>query len=373
MNYNRKILSIPILAVLTAGILLYGCGGTEANSRDALIDSIETCPDRAAEFVAHYTCLGEVLGDVLDREGGAAGISAMHELVSKYPLMASACHQASHYAGRNIKNLATIESILRDDDGTCDFGLTHGMVEGLADIEGDTEFSDSISAVCQVVPDGVRRYNCAHGIGHALALRTKGDVRELMGMCNDLNTKDQTGCVTAAAMAYTSNAASFADDVAIQMPRVSNEELTKMCTELDGEARSSCWQMVASMLDTEGVEDLEYWGGIACEVAARSEMGERCGNGYGQAMYFKMEKADDLDAASIEANFTGAIEKCPKGASYIPCVVGVSGAAAGFWGAERDNFEGYPDLCGRLDTEAREACLVPEEQWRDNLTQLDRG
>lgn len=343
-----------------------------SRSDGVLIEAAATCPDRETVFVEHYECLGDVLVSVIDADGAGQGVAVMHALVLDDPLMASACHQAAHHAGRQSRNVVAVQSILEVEDGTCDFGLTHGAMESLSDIEDDVVFDETITSICDASGEGVRRYNCAHGIGHALALRELRTLDGLIRRCATLQAADQDGCVTASVMVYQSNKSSFSEDVAVEMPRIANEDLPTVCESVNGDAERSCWQMLASMLDWGDRGGVVEQITLICERAGERGYRDECSSGYGQGVYFRLENAGDLDPAVIERNFIEAVDQCPSGSMYEQCIAGVSGGVASFWSAERDNFDKYPDLCGRLDLSLRKSCLVPEQLWRDTLSGLGR-
>jgi hypothetical protein len=75
----------------------------------------------------------------------------------------------------------------------------------------------------------------------------------------------------------------------------------------------------------------------------------------------------------MERVFDIATDKCALPGLEVECVVGASGAAASFWSAERDSFDNYPNLCDKYKEPIKSACLVPEQQWRDNLASLNKG
>lgn len=338
----------------------------------SLIEASSTCPDRKTMYVEHYTCLGETLLDTLSTNGPDAAFRSMHLLLKEDPIAATACHQAAHFAGRSVTDFENIKNIILFEDGTCDFGIIHGMIEGLVRTPTDKEFYDQLASVCTVAKPGIIRYNCAHGIGHALAIRTEGDIKQLMITCSNLQEEDQEGCTTAAAMAYTTEEASLSDDVVIDMPRLSDDELSDLCKSAKSAAAPICWQMISGMY--EGDESsFQSWAASACSKAATVGSGDRCANGYGQALYFREGSSGDLSPDNMERVFDIATDKCALPGLEVECVVGASGAAASFWSAERDSFDNYPNLCDKYKEPIKSACLVPEQQWRDNLASLNKG
>jgi hypothetical protein len=349
-----------------------GCGvgdGQEGSDVGTLITASSQCPDRSAAYVEHYTCLGESIVAVIEDRGAAAGVGEMLRLVEADPMATTACHQAAHYAGRQYQSVKDIIELLEVEDGTCDFGLTHGAVEGLHRLQDDAEFYDAADQICASVPAGVVQYNCAHGLGHAIAIRDKGEIAKLMHSCGQLKEAYQTGCVTALAMAYTSEKASFADDVAVEIPPIADLDLAGLCESVSGEAANTCWQQIGGMYRGD-LQNFSDWGNVTCARAVEAGYGNRCANGYGQALYFQQTNAGNLEADSIRGNFEAATKNCLTGEILIDCIVGVSGAAASYWSAERSNFDGYPDLCGGFEEPIRSACLGPENQWRENEASL---
>lgn len=335
-----------------------------------IAEAAETCPARSAQYVEHTACLGGIILNLIEERGAKDAVTAVHSYLASDPSAISACHSATHVSGRQMREPDAIRDLISADDGSCNFGLTHGALEGFAQHVDEEVFLRLAPMMCTNARAGILRYNCAHGIGHAFALRYGGTLPELLGRCSTLDVEDHEGCVTAMSMAYTNDNASLAEDVRIEVPRVEDSALGTVCAGLGGVVEATCWQMVPNWYSDIPIDQLAVLTRDACMRA--EEYGAKCANGLGQALFFRSDPPPDVDADSIERAAIGALPWC-TGALRVECVAGIIGGAAAWWAETHDDFSEYPPLCALLEGEDAAACRSVEAFWRDQLNSLSRG
>jgi hypothetical protein len=96
----------------------------------------------------------------------------------------------------------SISKALSNADTLCASGFLHGVLEGGAPLLETAVFAEEIKGVCGSASDEAT-LQCAHGIGHASALRLNSRLRESADVCLGLTSQPQAvQCVLGASMLY---------------------------------------------------------------------------------------------------------------------------------------------------------------------------
>jgi hypothetical protein len=347
--------------------------------RSELLAAARTCPDRRAELVAHTECLGDTLIGVARRDGLGAVLGELSAMANADRNNASVCHGAAHYTGRVLAGADDrLGDVVAVDDGTCDFGLTHGAVEGYAQGVDEARFTSEVGSLCTALADGIRRQNCVHGIGHGITLRYNDPVKGLLARCANLLQVDRGGCVSAIVMAYTNDSRSLSAEVHVSIDRLTPEELSVVCDQADPAVAAACWQLVWELAGgtLDVAADPEMYLAVVgelCEHATTRGYGAECTKGYGQALLFRVEVPDGPEPDQLYEAAAAALSRCPGQAPALTwCVSGVSSGAGAWWAATNDSFDEYRSPCGTLDGESGTTCRREEEFWREQLASLGR-
>jgi hypothetical protein len=113
------------------------------------------------------------------------------------------CHSVAHLAARVIvAREGSISKALSNADTLCASGFLHGVLEGGAPLLETSVFTDEVKGICGPASDEAT-FQCAHGIGHATALRLNSRLRESADVCIGLaNQQQAVQCVLGASMLY---------------------------------------------------------------------------------------------------------------------------------------------------------------------------
>ncbi len=161
------------------------------------------------------------------------------------------CHNVSHTVGRELANRGgDVTALAKTDPGLCAWGLTHGALERKAVLSNDTEWKTIAVDVCDGLKDEAA-IQCAHGLGHANALRSNSNLTYSYDICVELATDLlRSACAEGATMNWTFRlqiAAGAAvptggpvDRSLLGSPQV--PFLGPVCGELEGPLRAGCWR-----------------------------------------------------------------------------------------------------------------------------------
>jgi len=116
------------------------------------------------------------------------------------------CHEVAHLVGQKIlQSTVDVTASLKGSSGACALGYIHGVGEAAArHIPTDDVYRD-LASVCydkKVFLDDRSIVECAHGFGHAIAVRTNVSFAESVAICYEhlVETALEDSCVEAVAM-----------------------------------------------------------------------------------------------------------------------------------------------------------------------------
>jgi hypothetical protein len=192
-------LLVPVVA-LAAFALARSSGGPDPASADLLNPHpaagpfspdgtrVEDCGK--AENVRR--CFEQAFGNVAYREGGKRALALMAKDEATMPDVKAGCHRIAHTIGAATLARAkgNVGSALADGDSTCWSGFYHGLLErALAPARSSAELGTLIATLCDPSQQDwppFTHYQCLHGLGHGLMLRT-GYARDAsLAMCTRL-------------------------------------------------------------------------------------------------------------------------------------------------------------------------------------------
>ena len=355
---------LPVLAVVGGVVGVLVTGSDRSRPAD-LAAAAAQCPTRSDAYLDHVACLGAVILDIAGTGDARGTVGAVRAYIDADPERLSACHDAAHWAARRIGSTTAISALVAADDGSCDFGITHGALEGLADTDDEAAFTATLRTVCGPVPDGILQHNCGHGIGHAIAIRYGGTFPELLQRCAALAERDQEGCVSAVVMTYTTENASLAADVRVDVARVATQDLPSVCDGAAGAVAVACWQAVADLFPREPLDTVFPSMLQACVRADVVGYGFECRTGLGQAVFFRYDPDLGTEAADVLERFAVTVPYCPTDTGRADCLTGLANGAAAWWRSLYPSFDGFPDICAGLDPAGRSACTSVVASWED--------
>jgi hypothetical protein len=211
----------PLLAVLAA-LLLAGCGSSTDDSSSSATPGSSAGASQAAnphpvagDFKpdgttladcvsgdsAFQTCLEQGYGNLAYEEGPKVALARFAAAIASDPAVERGCHRIAHTIGSAAlaRDDGDVGKAFSEGDSTCWSGYYHGILErALKGATEETVLVARIRALCQDVlasEDTFTAYQCVHGLGHGLMIRTGLNLPYSLDMCTRLETPwEQTSC-----------------------------------------------------------------------------------------------------------------------------------------------------------------------------------
>ena len=209
---------LPALALAGAALVLGACG---SGSTDESAPATATTPaaanphpvagdferddttlaDCAAGSPTFSTCLEQAYGNLAFEEGPRAALDRFAAAIASDAAVERGCHRIAHTIGSAALARAggDVGAAFAEGDSTCWSGYYHGILERA--LKGATEESvlvARIRSLCADVlagPDRFVAYQCVHGLGHGLMIRSGLDLPSSLELCTRLATPwEQTSC-----------------------------------------------------------------------------------------------------------------------------------------------------------------------------------
>jgi hypothetical protein len=359
---NRLAASIVVgvgvlLGVVLAVFALWGSStGTENETDGTIAFDVEIDQSGTGK-----DCIGGICTDNLPEKiayeeiGAYLAVLREARAADPNPDTTTVCHRVAHEIGRRGEAARGVAALLDLDDGRCLYGYQHGVLEGWS-------LRSSIDELVAGIPEACRAYeqggtsgglgvneieyalgSCAHGVGHAIALQSVGNVQETVLYCAGVGENLIGGCAGGVYMAYASKNPSQggnADALALTL-----EEVTKLCPSLEGAYQTECWSKLWLMGSRVGITASNV-----AKLCPAAPQHESCGKGVGEGLYY--EYAMEADDAMLA---------CP--ANVRPaCYYGIAWAEANAWVGSGRAKTAYQSVCGRFTGEIRDKCLRNEDE-----------
>lgn len=193
-------LVVPVLALGTFAVVKLGTGDPDPAATDILnphpaagpfaLDgtAVEQCPGADDE----RRCFEQAFGNVAYRVGGKEALALMARTETAQPAVKAGCHRIAHTIGAAVlvRMKGDVGAALADGDSTCWSGFYHGLLErALAPARSTEELGGLISTLCDPSKQSwppFTHYQCLHGLGHGLMLRTGYALDPSLAMCTRL-------------------------------------------------------------------------------------------------------------------------------------------------------------------------------------------
>lgn len=179
------------------------------------------------------------------------------------PQLRYACHPVVHAIGREtFAKTATVHDSFAACDQTCHSGCYHGAMErfirgdraqdGTEKHISDEELEAKTTAACPADQPSRFRFQCLHGLGHALLFSLEYNLKQTLQTCDKLNTAwDRSSCWGGA----------FMENLFPSEPANSDVSATDYhypCSKLGEQYKTDCYvmqttRMTAMGLDTAGL------------------------------------------------------------------------------------------------------------------------
>jgi hypothetical protein len=210
-----------LLLVALAAAALAGLAALLAFARgDSDADAVVAPPDPAAEALNPHpvagsfrpddtklascedrACWEQAFGNVAYDEGPKRALELFDEAIASNPEVEAGCHRMAHMIGSAAlaRYEGNVGKAFSEGTASCWSGYYHGILErALIGVSTKEELTQAVRDVCDgedVRGNTYIAYQCVHGIGHGLMIRTGLDLETSLDICEQLETAwDQTSC-----------------------------------------------------------------------------------------------------------------------------------------------------------------------------------
>ena len=364
---------LPLLVLGTAGAIRGLTKDALGSASPAATDSILNPHPAAGPFTADETaidecaatsddrrvCLEQAFGNLAYRTSGKQALAVMAERGASTPEIAAGCHRIAHTIGAAVlaRENGDAAAALAEGDSTCWSGFYHGLLErALAPARSTGELGRLLRTLCEPTSQNWARftlYQCLHGLGHGLMLRTGNALEASLDLCTRLNDEwSRQSCYGGAFME------SFSPSLANEPPPFDAADPLAPCPSVAETFKYYCYLQVADNL----VRATDYtWEDVARGCAAEPESRWRavCFQGYGRQA-------------------SGSNYGAPAAVATLCAVPGATGEGECVYGAARDiasnAASGRPAgaFCRLVVEKHRARCFEGVGTIVSNL-ELDRG
>lgn len=151
--------------------------------------AVDDCEDAQGDV---RRCYEQAFGNVAYRTSAKDALALATARGAAFPGISSNCHRIAHTIGAAVlaREDGDVATALAEGDSTCWSGFYHGLLErALAPARSTGELGRLIRSICDSNAAGwttFTRYQCLHGIGHGLMLRTGNALDTSLDLCTRL-------------------------------------------------------------------------------------------------------------------------------------------------------------------------------------------
>lgn len=194
-------------------------------------------------------CYEQALGNVAFKDGPKPALKQFARLIEANPVVSVGCHRMAHMIGSAA--LARYEDnvprAFAEGDSTCWSGYYHGILErAFLGTSSKAEMGEKAQGICEdadMRKDLWITYQCVHGLGHGLMIRSGYAVPTALEICDLLKTEwDQLSCYGGVFMENISTS------YGTKSPWLKDGDLVYPCASVEDKYRQSCYLMVTSRI-----------------------------------------------------------------------------------------------------------------------------
>ncbi len=286
---------VPALAVVFGVVALAtGHGGKAAGARPSILNphpaagpfnvddtTVQDCEANRGDRSGPL-CFEQAFGNVAYRTSAKHALTLAVMDGRSVPAISADCHRIAHAIGAAVlaRENGNVAVALAEGDSTCWSGFYHGLLErALAPARSADELAKLIRTLCEPGERTWSRftlYQCLHGLGHGLMLRTGYAMQMSLDMCwklgDDWSRQSCTGGVFME---------SFSPSLGGKPPPFDPQDPLAPCPELAERTKLYCYLQVADNL----VRATGYrWEKVAaaCRTEPSPTWRARCFEGYGR-------------------------------------------------------------------------------------------
>ena len=203
-------------------------------------------------------CLDNLFGEALKSHTTAEALQLIQGLEAQDPELRRDCHPVVHAIGRETFRLkGNIHDSFSACNQTCHSGCYHGSVERF--LRGDEVYSQTdkhpsqaelkqkAAVACDPNTPMRLRFQCLHGLGHALMFFSRYDLGQSLGACDALpDDWSRNSCYGGVFMENVSNSTN-------EKKNFSPTEYHVPCNRMDSKYRRECYMMQTSRMSEMGL------------------------------------------------------------------------------------------------------------------------
>jgi hypothetical protein len=311
-------------------------------------------------------CFEQAFGNVAFRTGGKQALALMAERGAAEAEVSANCHRIAHTIGAAVlaREDGDAAAALADGDSTCWSGFYHGLLErALAPARSVGELTRLIRTLCDPQDKAwpaFTHYQCLHGLGHGLMLRTGNALDSSLDLCTRLRDDwSRQSCDGGVFME------SFSPSLDLEPPPFDASKPLEPCPSVAEQHKLYCYLQVADNL----VRATGYaWPSVAAGCATEPSRRWRaiCFQGYGRQASGNNYGRPAAVARLCAVTGTQGEPECVYGAARDIASNAASGAPAAVFcrvvgrGLRARCFEGVGTILATLATDTR----VVREQCR---------
>jgi hypothetical protein len=198
-----------VLALAIGGVLLAVTNDGSSPEQAAGAGALSPHPvagnfkpdDTTLDECSDSTCWEQAFGNLSYKDGPKAALARFDEEIASDKAVESDCHRIAHTIGSAAlaRYDGNVAKAFSQGSSSCWSGYYHGILErALIGARTKAELATAVRGLCD--DPGVRRttfiyYQCVHGIGHGLMIRSGLNLPLSLSICEELATAwDQTSC-----------------------------------------------------------------------------------------------------------------------------------------------------------------------------------
>jgi hypothetical protein len=145
-------------------------------------------------------CVEQAYGNVAYREGPEQALALFDRAIASDPAIEANCHRIAHTIGSAaLAKIGNVSEAFARGSASCWSGYYHGILErAFTGVSSRDEMGARARELCADLKEGSSTfllYQCVHGLGHGLMIRSGYDLPFALSICDRLTTEwDQTSC-----------------------------------------------------------------------------------------------------------------------------------------------------------------------------------
>jgi hypothetical protein len=145
-------------------------------------------------------CVEQAYGNVAYGEGPEQALALFDRAIASDPAIEANCHRIAHTIGSAaLAKIGNVSEAFARGSASCWSGYYHGILErAFTGVSSRDEMGARARELCADLKEGSSTfllYQCVHGLGHGLMIRSGYDLPFALSICDRLATEwDQTSC-----------------------------------------------------------------------------------------------------------------------------------------------------------------------------------